>query len=140
VLPTISTPLNSKLPMLRGGCLSATANIGVCPTLFNRSDAYGRGLSATGFAYYPAQDIVVIDRDEKHCKADTAHVAQVLNCPLPETATVATPSGGDHLYFQLPPGTVLPKALIGVIGRRSGNASGVDVFAHSPVKANWVAG
>ena len=155
VLPTIPAPAgpkraaNPKLPIRKGGCLSATDSVGDLPALFGQTDEYGLGLTATGYAYYPAQDIVVFDRDEKHGKsgkADTAHVAQQIGCPLPETATVRSPSGGDHLYFQLPPGLVLPKGLIGIVGRRPLDAdgkpemSGLDIFAHSADKSYWVAG
>src|ERR1700733_2141764 len=65
VLPTTSIPSNGKLPLLRGGCLSAVSGPGEVRELFSRSDCYGLGLAATGYASYPAPDIVITDGDEK---------------------------------------------------------------------------
>lgn len=136
VLPTCSSRSNGKLPMLRGGCRSSTGHIGEVPGLFGQSDAYGLGLSATGYAFYPAPDIVVIDVDRKNGKDGLADIARLeaLYGKLPSTATVLSPSGGVHLYLQLPPGAVLPHILIGKL------APGLDIFAYHETKSLWVAG
>ena len=147
VLPTLS--MIGKLPLIRGGCRSAATSIGAVHNLFTQSDAYGRGMCATGFAYYPASDVTVFDLDEKNGKsgsADIAYVAQQIGCPLPETATVSTPSGGVHQYFLLPEGATIPHSAIGKIGRPIADANGkrlptgVDIFGHHPEKSQWVAG
>lgn len=148
VLPTCSTPSNGKVPMMRGGCDRAVSGPGEVRELFRGADEYGFGLSASGYAFYPAPDIVVFDLDEKNGKsgrADIAHLAQQLG-PLPETATVTTPSGGEHRYFELPAGTALPHIVIGKVGRQTTGTdgkrqpTGLDIFAHHASKSLWVAG
>lgn len=142
VLPLGPVGGDPKHPLTTGGCRSAAASEAGVELLFRSHP------QATGYAVYPAPDIVVIDVDVKNGKdgiADIAHLADTLG-PLPTTAEVTTPSGGKHLYFSLPAGADVPHSIIGKVGRviRKDNGSllptGLDIFAHHPERSMWVAG
>jgi hypothetical protein len=101
-----------------------------------------RDMRTAGYCYFPGADIVVFDLDEKDGKSGSATIALLAQThgPLPDTATVLSPSKpGRHLYFQLPPGVSVPCG-VGFFG----GDSGVDVFAQRfngrKETTGWVAG
>lgn len=71
-----------------------------------------------------ASHVVGLDLDiEGDGQAVLAALAARLGQPWPETLTVATPSGGRHLYFGVPDGCTIGSAS----GRRSPLGPGIDV-------------
>jgi hypothetical protein len=61
--------------------------------------------------------IVVLDIDRKHGIDGTVSAAEL---DLPKTLTIRTPSGGFHLFFKAPTGTIVP--------RRIGVKPGLDIL------------
>ncbi|SCL12951.1 Bifunctional DNA primase/polymerase, N-terminal [Micromonospora nigra] len=83
-----------------------------------------------------ASGIVVLDLDRKNGVDGVAGFAGLLDqqgCSWPVTFTVATPSGGQHLYFAAPPGRVIVST-IGVLG------PGIDVRAPGRLSGGYVVG
>lgn len=72
-----------------------------------------------------ASGVVALDLDvhDDDGQAVLAELAARLGEPWPETLTVATPSGGRHLYFAAPDGCTIGS----VSGGRSPLGSGIDV-------------
>jgi Bifunctional DNA primase/polymerase, N-terminal/AAA domain len=76
-----------------------------------------------GIATGPASGIFVLDIDDKEGNRgyDTLNDLETQHGPLPETLTVITGSGGNHLYFTYPPNQTIRNDH----GRRLG--SGLDI-------------
>ncbi|MDI3390023.1 bifunctional DNA primase/polymerase [Streptomyces sp. B-S-A8] len=75
-----------------------------------------------------ASNLVGLDLDQDDDTdglAVLAALAARLGEPWPDTLTVATPSGGRHLYFRAPTGRIVPSTS----GGRSGLGPGIDVRA-----------
>lgn len=58
------------------------------------------------------ESLMVLDVDEKNGKAGSRALEslELRHGDLPETFTVGTASGGEHLYFRLPPGVYVPNS------------------------------
>jgi hypothetical protein len=50
--------------------------------------------------------VIVLDVDPRHGGDETLHDLERAHGPLPRTTTVVTPSGGQHIYFRHPGGSV----------------------------------
>jgi putative DNA primase/helicase len=86
-----------KIPATSDGFKSATTDSQTLNGWFSSGTNYNLGLKTGG-------GVVVIDVDTKDGDglAELAGVEMRLGA-LPETLTVTTPSGGQHLYFRYPP-------------------------------------
>lgn len=87
----------TKKPLTEHGCKDATTDPAIIRAWWTRTPDANIGI-ATG----PASGLHVVDPDGAEGLAEWA--ALRLDTP---TATVATPGGGKHLYYQLPGGIVL---------------------------------
>lgn len=58
------------------------------------------------------ESLMVLDVDEKNGKAGSRALEslELRHGDLPETFTVGTASGGEHLYFRVPPGVYVPNS------------------------------
>lgn len=74
----------SKIPMLKGGCHAASIEIQDIVSIWGRYPTANVGV-ATGHGF------AVVDIDPRH--------GGTVDPRLPDTFTVATPSGGVHLYY-----------------------------------------
>lgn len=88
----------TKKPLTAHGCLDATTDASKIAAWWTKTPDANIGI-ATG----PKSGLHVVDPDGAEGLAEWAS----LGYSTP-TATVATPRGGRHLYFALPPGLVLP--------------------------------
>lgn len=88
----------SKRPIGDGWQNSATGDAELVRAWLDAGHIYG---VAGGHELSPGRHLVIVDLDVKHGLDGPAELAKLATPygPLPETFTVATPSGGRHLYF-----------------------------------------
>ena len=113
---------NGKEPLGGHGHKDATANLEEIHRLWTRSPWCNIGISCE------PSHLVVIDLDVDAAKgldgiARWAELCEAEGWDLPPTYTVATPRGGQHLYYRLPDGCAVVK------GSGSAIAPGIDVKA-----------
>jgi bifunctional DNA primase/polymerase-like protein len=86
-----------KKPCTHNGHLDASTDPSEVRRLWRRSPGAALIGSPTGFGF------VVLDIDVREDRDGFATLARLLDSTaLPETLTAATPSGGRHLYFEVP--------------------------------------
>jgi hypothetical protein len=101
-----------KHPRTRNGLTDGTTNE-------ERIRQYWRSDSQCNWAIC-TDDVVVVDRDDRHGGKASLDEFESLHGKLPATVTVETPGGGTHQYFRSP---IVP------IGTRAGVLPGLDIRA-----------
>lgn len=115
-------PTRRRVPVIKAWETDATADPDEAVAAWDpRGEWAGFNI---GIACGPS-NLVVIDLDTKGGKDGPAELAKLLrelDIKLPETYRVRTPSGGQHLYFEAPPGVEIRLSASQV-------AKGVDIRA-----------
>lgn len=90
-----------KLPVIKDYPHRATTDIAQIKAWWNGTK-YNIGISTSHFS--TSEALLVVDIDVKHGKHGDQSLLQLEmeGFDLPETFTVATPSGGRHLYYRVP--------------------------------------
>lgn len=102
-VPVFPCRPNSKAPATPHGFQDATTNTARLEAWWGVSDGGETRPLNLAIATGRASGLWVVDLDGEE-GLETLEALEAEHGPLPPTVTVATPSGGQHLYFRLPEG------------------------------------
>lgn len=99
-LAVFPIPAGSRIPILKNWPNRCTSDLDVLRRYWREGDNIGVGCKAS--------NVVGVDLDRNHSDADGvetfASLCEVHGRPWPDTFTVQTPRGGQHLYYWAPAG------------------------------------